>query len=69
MPKTVSSLASRLMHFGVFLAATDPALPSIADLQRRQHIEAYLSAQVDAINTKTNVPVATRRAWASMSGH
>lgn len=51
--KTVSSLASRLMHFGVFLAATDPALPSIADLQRRQHIEPYLTAQVDAVNTKT----------------
>jgi integrase len=53
VPKTVSSLATRLTHFGVFLAATDPALPSIAELQRRRHIEPYLSAQVDAINTKT----------------
>jgi integrase len=53
VPKTVSSLATRLMHFGVFLAATDPALSSIAGLQRCQHIEPYLSAQVDAINTKT----------------
>ncbi len=53
VPKTVSSLATRLMHFGVFLAATDPALSSIAGLQRRQHIEPYLSTQVDAINTKT----------------
>ncbi|MEV6928135.1 tyrosine-type recombinase/integrase [Dactylosporangium sp. NPDC051485] len=53
-PKTVSSLATRLMHFGVFLTATDPALQSIADLQRCRHIEPYLSAQVDAVNTKTN---------------
>lgn len=53
-PKTVSSLATRLMHFGVFLAATDPALPSVAGLQRLRHIEPYLSAQVDAVNTKTS---------------
>lgn len=53
-PKTVSCLATRLKHFGVFLARVDPALRSIADLQRRRHIEPYLSAQVDAINTKSN---------------
>lgn len=53
-PKTVSSLTTRLMHFGVFLARIDPALRSTADLQRRQHIEPYLSAQVDAVNAKTN---------------
>jgi integrase len=52
-PKTVSSLATRLKHFGVFLARVDPALNSIADLQRCRHIEPYLSAQVDAVNTKT----------------
>ena len=39
------------MHFGVFLTRIDPALRSIADLQRCRHIEPYLSAQVDAINT------------------
>jgi integrase len=53
VPKTVSSLATRLMHFGVFLTRIDPALRSVANLQRRRHIEPYLSAQVDAINTKT----------------
>jgi site-specific recombinase XerD len=53
-PKTVSCLATRLKHFGVFLAHIDPALPSIADLQRCRHIEPYLSAQVDAVNTKSN---------------
>lgn len=54
VPKTVSSLATRLTHFGVFIARHDPALQSIADLERRRHIEPYLSAQVDATNTKTN---------------
>lgn len=54
VPKTVSCLATRLMHFGVFLARIDPTLRSIADLQRCRHIEPYLTAQVDAINTKTN---------------
>jgi integrase len=53
-PKTVSCLATRLKHFGLFLADVDPALRSITDLDRRRHIEPYLSAQVDAINTKTN---------------
>jgi integrase len=53
-PKTVSSLATRLKHFGLFLARIDPTLRSIADLQRCRHIEPYLAAQVDAINTKTN---------------
>jgi integrase len=53
-PKTVSCLATRLKHFGVFIAGHDPALTSIADLERCRHIEPYLAAQVDAINTKTN---------------
>jgi integrase len=53
-PRTVSSLATRLTHFGVFIARHDPALQTIADLERRRHIEPYLSAQVDAVNTKTN---------------
>jgi integrase len=53
-PKTVSCLATRLKHFGLFLAHIDPTLRSIADLQRCRHIEPYLAAQVDAINTKTN---------------
>src|SRR5216683_1758604 len=47
VPKTVSSLASRLMHFGVFLTQADPALSSIADLDRCRHIEPYLAALVD----------------------
>ena len=38
-PKTVSSLATRLMHFGRFLTGTDPGLVTLAALDRRRHIE------------------------------
>jgi integrase len=57
VPKTVSSLASRLMHFGVFLAQADPALSSIADLDRCRHIEPYLAALVDAPNSKNDAVI------------
>lgn len=52
-PKTVSSLATRLTHFGVFLADTDPGLESVAALDRRRHIEPYLTSLVDAIDSRT----------------
>jgi integrase len=52
-PKTVSAVATRLTHFGVFLADTDPGLESIAALDRRRHIEPYLTSMVDALNSKT----------------
>ncbi len=51
-PKTVSAIATRLKHFGVFLADIDPDLDSIAALDRRRHIEPYLTSLVDAVNTK-----------------
>lgn len=51
-PKTVSGLATRLKHFGVFLADTDPGLETTAELDRRRHIEPYLSSMVDAVNPK-----------------
>jgi hypothetical protein len=41
---TVSSLATRLAHFGRFLAQVDPALGSLAELDRCRHIEPYLVA-------------------------
>jgi integrase len=56
-PKTVSALATRLKHFGVFLADIDPDLDSIAALDRRKHIEPYLTSLVDAINTKNGEPI------------
>lgn len=54
VPKTVSALATRLKHFGVFLAHIDPDLASIADLDRCRHIEPYLTFLVDAPNTKND---------------
>src|SRR3954447_374240 len=52
-PKTVSSIATRLTHFGVFLADTDPDLGSVAALDRCRHIEPYLTSLVDAVDSRT----------------
>jgi integrase len=51
-PKTVTGIATRLKHFGVFLAEVDPELDSIAALDRRKHIEPYLTSLADTINPK-----------------
>jgi|SRR5271165_97332 len=53
-PKTVSSLATRLMHFGRFLTDTDPELVTLAGLDRRRHIEPYLASLPSAANTKND---------------
>lgn len=55
--KTVSTLATRLKHFGIFLAEVDPGLESLAALDRRTHIEPYLTSLVDAVNTKNGEPI------------
>jgi integrase len=47
-PKTVSAIATRLRHFGEFLAQRDPGLDSIASLDRRAHIEPYLTSLTEA---------------------
>ena len=52
-PKTVSSLATRLAHFGRFLAETDPDLVSLAGLHRQRHIEPYLNSIAHAVSAKT----------------
>jgi len=52
-PKTVGSMATRLAHFGRFLAEVDPGLPSLVGLHRERHIEPYLNSVASAINTKT----------------
>jgi integrase len=51
-PKTVSSLATRLAHFGRFLAQTDPQLATLADLDRQRHIEPFLTALTQTPNSK-----------------
>jgi integrase len=55
--ESVSAIATRLKHFGVFLADVDPDLDSITALDRRKHIEPYLACLVDAINTKNGEPI------------
>ncbi len=55
--KTVTGLATRLAHLGRFLAASDPELRSLADLERQRHIEPYLNSVSSAINPKNDDPI------------
>ena len=55
--KTVSSLATRLAGFGQFLAQADPELESLAQLDRRRHIEPFLTSLTDATNSVTGQPI------------
>jgi integrase len=48
---TVSGTATRLAHFGRHLGGVDPELRSLAELERRRHIESYLSAVARATRT------------------
>lgn len=57
-PQTVTSRASRLAAFGRFLARVDPGLASLAELDRRRHIEPYLAAVAEARNSFTGRPIA-----------
>ena len=54
---TVTGMATRLVHFGRFLAALDPELTSLADLDRQRHIEPYLNSVASAINSKNGEPI------------
>jgi integrase len=45
---TVTGTATRLNHFAAHLAKVDPELISLADLDRRRHIETYLTATATA---------------------
>ena len=44
-------------HFGRFLAETDPDLASLAELDRRRHIEPFLTSLTSAISTITGEPI------------
>ncbi|MCA4132590.1 hypothetical protein [Arthrobacter sp. M4] len=61
-PKTVSTIATRLKHFGEFLPGIYPDLDSVAALDRCKHIEPYLTSMIDAVNTKNgeSITVADR---------
>jgi integrase len=50
---TVLGIAVRLGHFARFLAEHDPALTSLAGLDRQRHIEPYLAAVAAAHNPRT----------------
>jgi hypothetical protein len=54
--QTVTGTATRLAHFGRHLAAVDPGIISLAQLDRRRHIETYLTAVAGP-----GPPVAARR--------
>jgi integrase len=49
----VSSLATRLAHFGTYVTTLDPGLDGPAGLERCRHIEPYLIALSRAPNTKS----------------
>lgn len=57
VPKTVSCLATRLAHFGRYLAAADPSLTSLNQLDRRRHIEPFITALTTATNSVTGEPI------------
>jgi integrase len=54
---TVTGTATRLAHFGRFLADADPGLGSVADLDRCRHIEPYLTAVAKARSSRTGEPI------------
>lgn len=55
--ETVSHICSRLAHFGRHLTAVDPAIASLADLDRRRHIETFLTATAQATR-RDGLPIA-----------
>jgi integrase len=54
---TVTGTATRLNHFAAHLAAVDPALASLTGLDRHRHIETYLTATAEAMNSRTGAPI------------
>jgi integrase len=55
--KTVTGTATRLAHFGRFLAEVNPGLASLAELDRERHLEPYLNSITRALNSKTAEPI------------
>jgi site-specific recombinase XerD len=56
-PKTVSSLATRLSHLGRFFGQTDPDLTSLAGLDRRRHIEPFITSLLETISSTSGEPI------------
>lgn len=57
-PQTVTARAGDLVQFGRFLAQVDPDLRTLADLDRRCHIEPWLSAVAEARRRGSDQPIA-----------
>lgn len=55
--KTVSAMATRLKHFGEFLTKIDPTLMSVKDVDRRRHIEPFLTSLIDTVCEKDGKPI------------
>lgn len=55
--KTVTGMATRLMHFGLFLTEVDPQITSLRDLDRCRHIEPYLTSLTTALSIKDGQPI------------
>jgi integrase len=56
-PATVSGRATHLAHFGRHLASIDPQLSSLAELDRRRHIEPYLTKVAQGRSSRTGGPL------------
>lgn len=56
-PVTVSGTAGRLNVFAGHLSKVDPDLSCLAGLDRRRHIETYLTATAEAVNSVTGAPL------------
>lgn len=54
---TVTGTATRLAHFGRHLAAVDPGITSLAVLDRKRHIETYLTAVAGARSSRHGEPL------------
>jgi len=54
---TVRGMASRLAHFGRHLAAVDPSLGSLAELDRQRHVEPWLHQVAQARHPRTATPL------------
>jgi integrase len=54
---TVCGTATKLGQFGRHLATVDPALDSLARLDRRRHIESYLAAVAKATRAVDGAPI------------
>jgi integrase len=56
--ETVNNTVSRLAHFGRHLRKVDPGMATLAELDRRRHIETYLTVVTTATRPRDGAPIA-----------